>query len=56
MNKVFVISYQDKNNEEPTVTVFSEENAAKSCFDFFKNNHARCWMDEVPVYSKFNIK
>lgn len=54
MNKVWVVTYRDRC-EEPVVTLFDNEDAAKDCYKEFKKEHWGAWIDEAPVYSKFTV-
>ena len=50
---IWVITYYDKADTEPTITAFSDEDAATKCFEVFKKTHLHSSMDKVPVYSSF---
>jgi len=52
---VWVVSYCDGNDNEPTVTVFDNKEAAEKCYDAFKEGHNRVAIDEAPVYKQFNL-
>lgn len=55
MNKVWVVTYRDRC-EEPVVTLFDNEDAAKDCYKEFKKEHWGAWIDEAPIYSNFSVK
>lgn len=51
---VYVVTLWN-NGEEPVVTVFSDEDAARAYMAFCKNNYDGACVDECPVYSKFIV-
>lgn len=53
-NNVYVVTYWD-NGLEPVVTVFNNQENAEKCYLFFKEKHDGCCMDEVLIYSNFDI-
>lgn len=55
-DNVFVVTYYDKEEDEPTVTVFSNEEAAKKYYEFMICKHDITSIDECPIYNKFIIK
>lgn len=48
---VYVVGYQD-GTEEPVISVFNNEKAAKAYRDAEENNHDRIWMDMAQIFSK----
>ena len=52
MNKIWIVTYWDKN-EEPTVTAFDNWASAHDCYLVFKESHDGACLDEVSVYHKF---
>ncbi len=53
---VWVVSYCDDSDQEPTVTVFDNFNAAVNCKHFFMNvGHQRVSLDGCELYSSFEI-
>lgn len=54
MPEIYIVSYCDKNFK-PTVTAFSNEEAATRCFDAFRLNrdYKNVCLDKVPVYNSF---
>lgn len=56
MKEVHVVTYwSDDPNEEPVVTVFSDEVAAQDCYKYFKEVKEHCCNDRCPVFSSFKI-
>lgn len=53
---LWVVSYCDDDDLEPTITVFDNFNAAFNCKYFFlEAGHQRVGLDECKLYSKFEI-
>ena len=50
---VWIVSYFDHNDNEPTVSCFKEEEPARQCFEYFKTIHEHVAIDKIPVYNKF---
>ena len=50
---IWVVAYYDNEDTEPTVTAFSNEDAATKCFETFTKTHTHLCIDKVPVYSSF---
>lgn len=54
--KLWVVSYCDEGDMEPTVTVFDNFNAAANCKYFFVDvGHQRVSLDECELYSSFQV-
>ena len=54
---VWIVTYWD-DDEEPTVTVFDNEEAARSCYEYFKshvNQHKGCCIDKEDICCKFKV-
>ena len=55
MNKVWTVTYLDKNNE-PQLTVFDNALAANACYKYFYEKYRmNVWIDECEVYGSFMI-
>lgn len=52
---VYVVTYQDRDSDEPVVTIFDNEASANDCARYMKTYHNRCYTEPVPVYSKFSV-
>lgn len=57
MNQIVytVTQYFPNTNEEPIVTVFDNEDNAKSCFECYKGLGRIVCMDKCGVYKTFKI-
>lgn len=56
---IYVVTYWDFTEdikEEPVVTVFDNEEAAKKCYEHFKKYYSACVLDETLLYSSFEVK
>lgn len=51
---IFVVTYWN-TGEEPTVTAFDNQEAAKACFNYFNDIDVNCCLDETHLYSTFNV-
>ena len=56
MQIIYIVSYMNKNDTEPTVTAFDNEKTAEKAYNYFSNKYDYTWLDEVPLYSSFTIK
>lgn len=53
---IWVVSYCDDGDLEPTVTVFNNGNAAANCKQSFINaGHQRVSLDACPLYSRCDV-
>ena len=52
---IWVVSYLDDGDSEATVTAFDNQGAAEKCFTHFKTIHKRVALDEVPLYTSFEV-
>lgn len=50
--KIYVVTYWD--DDEPVVTLFDNREAANKCYQYLKNYHTGCCVDECEVYSLFS--
>lgn len=53
---IWSVSWCNKKEEEPTITLFDNEEAALNCFDYFRKNFKYIWIDGLPLYKHFIIK
>ena len=53
MNSIWVVTYYD--DSDPTITCFNNYEAAEKCYNFFKNEHEFCCLDECDLYSSFTV-
>lgn len=51
---VYIVTYWD-GEEEPTVTPFSNREAAEKCYEYFNKIHKCCCIDECQIFSTFSI-
>lgn len=51
---VWIVTYIENEGEEPIVTAFDNEEAAKKCFDHFRSKYVT-YIDCAPVYHNFLI-
>ena len=55
MNKeVWSVIYWDKG-EEPVISLFNTEKAARKRYEYFKPNYDGCCVDKCNIYSNFLI-
>lgn len=54
MKAVFAVTYYD-DGEDPVVTLFDNEPAARKCFDYFCGEHDRVNIDAAPIFTAFII-
>lgn len=50
---VWIVSYFECEDREATVTAFSNEEAARSCYETFAKEKSHVALDKVPVCSTF---
>lgn len=53
MDDIWIVSYMNANDISPTITAFSNEDAAYGCYKYFSKYHNCCWINKLPVYSHF---
>lgn len=53
LEKVWVVSYFENTDREATVTVFSDEEAAKNCYRIFLRTKSHVAIDQTYIYSGF---
>ena len=55
MNKeAWSVIYWDEG-EEPVISLFDNEEAARKCYEYFKLNRDGCCIDECNIYSDFLV-
>ena len=55
-NKVFVVTYFDKDSDEPTITVFDNKEAAVKARNYFSSHYKYAFIDcDVNVYNNFSL-
>ena len=55
MNKeVWSVIYWDEG-EEPIISLFDNEEAARKCYEYFKPNHDGCCIDKCSIFSNFLV-
>ena len=52
---VWIVSYYEDGDKEATVTAFSNEEAAKLCYETFTKSRSHVSIDNVPLYSIFTV-
>ena len=53
MNKeAWSVIYWDEG-EEPIISLFDNEEAARKCYEYFKTNHDGCCIDKCNIFSDF---
>lgn len=53
MDNVYIVTYWEKIQEEPTVIAWGNKNAAASYLDYCKKRYGNAVLDEYPIYNKF---
>lgn len=53
--EMYIVSYFDKEVNEPVVTAFDNRDAAEACYETFKQEHDITAIDHVKVYKEFKI-
>ena len=54
LERVWVVSYFEFDDREATITVFSNEEAAKKCFESFKKTKSHVAIDKTYVYRNYS--
>lgn len=49
---VYVVTMYDPG-DEPILTSFNNEEAAKACCKYFESRYIRCYYEAMPLYSTF---
>lgn len=55
LDEMYIVSYFDKEVNEPVVTAFNNRDAAEACYETFKQEHDITAIDHVKVYKEFKI-
>ena len=55
LDEMYIVSYFDKEVDEPVVTAFNNRDAAEACYETFKQEHDITAIDHVKVYKEFKI-
>jgi len=53
MENVWIVGYFDECDSKPTVTAFSNQQAAIKCYKYFFRIHKYVFIDKCPVYKNF---
>jgi len=53
-NTVWIVTYWD-NGDEPVVSPFNNEDAARKCYEYFKTCHDGCCIDKCDIFSNFSL-
>ena len=52
-DSMWVVTYCDDG--DPVVTCFNNYEAAQKCFEYYRDRHEFCCLDECDLYSSFNV-
>lgn len=52
---VWVVTYWGQN-ENPTTTIFTNEEHARKAYEYFSELHENCSIDFCPIYETFTCK
>ena len=52
-NSIWVVTYWDDDDRDPTITCFGNYEAAEKCYSYFKNKHKFCCIDNCELYNVF---
>ena len=54
-NKIWVVTYYNIGEKEPTVTCFNNKDNATKYYEYILGGHGVVSIDECEVYTEFNV-